>query len=330
VGLFYRKSINLGGGFRVNLSKSGVGFSAGVKGARVSVGPGGAYLNAGRGPLRYRTKLTSYSNNAMAGSSNSSIVSTDPYRMQRLYVKRPSLDKILAVIGMVSLIFNSVVGFIFLFVALGVNQYSSKLKGYRIYQRALKIPDNMLRIETLKTAYALYKHLGIYLQIVDLALEMEFYEKALHGILYLANEVPHPGIRVKAAICLLALNRFDEALQYLPEIDEYDEPEQKMALLNAKAQCYRGLKRYDMALEIIKIGLDKRGEDYIEGKRALKFEEILIYRDMAEDKVMKQKLSKLLRQCPNYEPALEFLDSLNENGNEIEEISDGAVIEIEE
>ncbi|UPA31865.1 DUF4236 domain-containing protein [Terrisporobacter glycolicus] len=36
MGLNYRKSINLGGGFRVNLSKSGIGYSWGVKGYRVT------------------------------------------------------------------------------------------------------------------------------------------------------------------------------------------------------------------------------------------------------------------------------------------------------
>lgn len=36
MGIRYRKSINLGGGFRVNISKSGVGYSWGVKGARIT------------------------------------------------------------------------------------------------------------------------------------------------------------------------------------------------------------------------------------------------------------------------------------------------------
>ena len=36
MGIRYRKSINLGGGFRVNVSKSGIGYSFGVKGARVT------------------------------------------------------------------------------------------------------------------------------------------------------------------------------------------------------------------------------------------------------------------------------------------------------
>ena len=41
MGWQFRKSINLGKGFKLNISKSGVGLSGGVKGARVSVGPRG-------------------------------------------------------------------------------------------------------------------------------------------------------------------------------------------------------------------------------------------------------------------------------------------------
>ena len=36
MGFKFRKSINLGGGFKVNLSKSGVGYSWGTKGVRFS------------------------------------------------------------------------------------------------------------------------------------------------------------------------------------------------------------------------------------------------------------------------------------------------------
>ena len=42
MGFRFRKSIKLGGGFRLNLSKSGFGISGGVKGARVGIGPRGA------------------------------------------------------------------------------------------------------------------------------------------------------------------------------------------------------------------------------------------------------------------------------------------------
>ena len=41
MGFRFRKSIKLGGGFRLNLSKSGFGISGGVKGARIGIGPRG-------------------------------------------------------------------------------------------------------------------------------------------------------------------------------------------------------------------------------------------------------------------------------------------------
>ncbi len=43
MGFKYRKSINLGGGFRVNFSKSGIGYSWGVKGYRVTKKAGGGF-----------------------------------------------------------------------------------------------------------------------------------------------------------------------------------------------------------------------------------------------------------------------------------------------
>jgi hypothetical protein len=56
MGWGFRKSVKFGP-MRVNFSKSGIGVSAGVKGARVSVGPRGTHLNIGRGPFYYRQKL---------------------------------------------------------------------------------------------------------------------------------------------------------------------------------------------------------------------------------------------------------------------------------
>lgn len=56
MGFSFRKSFKVGP-VRLNLSKRGVGVSAGVKGLRVGVGPGGARLSAGRGPLRYTKQI---------------------------------------------------------------------------------------------------------------------------------------------------------------------------------------------------------------------------------------------------------------------------------
>ena len=46
MGLSFRKSVKLGGGTRLNISKSGIGISSGIKGLRVGVGPKGLRTTA--------------------------------------------------------------------------------------------------------------------------------------------------------------------------------------------------------------------------------------------------------------------------------------------
>ena len=56
MGFYIRKAIKVGP-FRFNLSKSGIGVSAGIKGLRLGVGPRGNYVHMGRGGLYFRKSL---------------------------------------------------------------------------------------------------------------------------------------------------------------------------------------------------------------------------------------------------------------------------------
>jgi len=60
MGFYLRKSISVGP-LRFNLSKSGIGISAGVKGLRFGAGPRGNYVHMGRGGLYYRATIPSSS-----------------------------------------------------------------------------------------------------------------------------------------------------------------------------------------------------------------------------------------------------------------------------
>src|SRR5271169_2091999 len=57
MGFYVRKGFNFGP-LRLNLSRSGLGASFGVKGARIGMGPRGSYVHMGRGGLYYRQSLT--------------------------------------------------------------------------------------------------------------------------------------------------------------------------------------------------------------------------------------------------------------------------------
>ena len=57
MGFYIHKAFSFGP-LRLNLSRSGLGASFGIKGARVGVGPRGSYVHLGRGGLYYRQTLT--------------------------------------------------------------------------------------------------------------------------------------------------------------------------------------------------------------------------------------------------------------------------------
>lgn len=56
MGFYFRKSVSFGP-LRINFSKSGVSYSAGVKGARISTGPRGTYVNIGSNGIYYRQRI---------------------------------------------------------------------------------------------------------------------------------------------------------------------------------------------------------------------------------------------------------------------------------
>src|SRR4051794_129136 len=56
MGFYIRKSLNFGP-LRLNLSRSGIGVSTGIKGFRVGTGPRGNYIHAGMGGFNYRQTL---------------------------------------------------------------------------------------------------------------------------------------------------------------------------------------------------------------------------------------------------------------------------------
>lgn len=88
MGFSFRKSIKIGKNTRINLSsKGGVGFSTGVKGARVSVNRQGAKIYGGKGALRYQKQI--YSNNDKESNSNNT---TYQYE-DNIAVKKPNFFK---------------------------------------------------------------------------------------------------------------------------------------------------------------------------------------------------------------------------------------------
>ena len=79
MGVFLRKSRKIGP-FRINFSSSGVGVSAGITGARVSVGPRGTFVHLGRNGLYYRKKISSNKSNKSSTSQFEEVNLADVFK----------------------------------------------------------------------------------------------------------------------------------------------------------------------------------------------------------------------------------------------------------
>ena len=94
MGFFIRKSKNLGL-LKLNLSKSGLGFSFGVKGCRLSFNKKDIQLNAGRGGLYYRKSI---SRNKLDKAKKSDQVQNEELVAQNEHIEnepqKPKLKKI--------------------------------------------------------------------------------------------------------------------------------------------------------------------------------------------------------------------------------------------
>jgi hypothetical protein len=75
---YIRKSFKLSSLLRVNLSKSGLGYSFGMKGARIGTGPRGNYIHLGRYGLYYRQSLPSFGTEGKAGSNGAPMAKAVP------------------------------------------------------------------------------------------------------------------------------------------------------------------------------------------------------------------------------------------------------------
>lgn len=79
---YIRKAFRLGP-VRLNLSKSGLGVSVGVKGARISTGPAGTQFHAGRHGLYYRKRLRLPTGSPDIGSKPTGSADTQPLRVKQ-------------------------------------------------------------------------------------------------------------------------------------------------------------------------------------------------------------------------------------------------------
>jgi hypothetical protein len=130
MGWFYRKSAKFGP-FRLNFSKSGIGVSAGIRGARVSTGPKGTYVNLGRGGVYYRQKIgggysaasTSHGFSS-SGNANSQYATSLPANLNYPTFPQHGLPRIVTTLGLLCIPAIILLWFVFV-IGIATNSNSS-------------------------------------------------------------------------------------------------------------------------------------------------------------------------------------------------------------
>lgn len=85
MGFRFRKSVNLGGGVRVNVSKSGIGYSVGAKGVRVTKSAKGEVYGTLSAPgtgISYRTKSIKNTSLSNKSQTQNSLIEISPLHTQ--------------------------------------------------------------------------------------------------------------------------------------------------------------------------------------------------------------------------------------------------------
>ena len=79
MGWSFRRSLNLGGGVRLNFSKSGVGVSGGIRGFRFGMSPNGRhYVSCGAAGVRYQQSYGTATQNQPKSAAHSFVGSSIP------------------------------------------------------------------------------------------------------------------------------------------------------------------------------------------------------------------------------------------------------------
>lgn len=215
MGFRLRKSINLGAGIRLNLSKSGVGMSAGVKGFRAGVNSKGQrYTNAslpGTG-ISYRTTSSVSSNGHPAGGT--------PPHQTNPNLTGPELE------------------------AASILQQATAALNQGDYQRALALVRQAEELDP--TNSKVDEVLGATLN------NLGQHEEAVRYLeRYTAVDLSNHMLVYGLAACYYNLKEYDKGIRTINELPE-SVRSTDLTALRVLALCYGGKKDYATAIEVLR------------------------------------------------------------------------------
>lgn len=171
MGFYIRKSFRAGP-VRLNLSKSGVGVSAGIKGLRIGSGPRGSYIHAGRGGLYYRKSLGNNKKYHSASQDSIGFIG--------------GLGVIIALVILIKFFVENPVVLLFLVIAIALVAgalYYKKISTIKMIEEYKKALDNVFVLETTEFSKDILSKLKKKMLIANRIAEAENIEKDIYQAL---------------------------------------------------------------------------------------------------------------------------------------------------
>lgn len=322
--LRFRKSINLGGGVKFNLSKSGIGVSGGVKGFRIGANSKGVYRSMslpGTGIYDRGYISTNSRGKGIKQASGGSRAISTPTRQTAASSSQP-LPKELAAGGNGSIVFLSILGIIMLFMAwpagllilVGTIVYASKKpknlarQEFLLARKLVKFGDCQGAIEAYTKVLEAKPEINqVYAELAPCYEALGDWANAADAL----NRSPHdPGdvsFKLTYARYLRAAKRYDECINIIQSLPV--ELKQNVAIINLEAGAFLNMGKPELALEVLQQGpMRKRNLDDI----TLLFFYLLglTYKVLGDKKKATQYLNKVAAHDMNYENVQELLTDL--------------------
>jgi len=328
VGFRYRRSIRVGKGVRLNISKKGIGVSVGFKGARIGVGPRGVirtYSIPGTS-ISYIKQTSFKSKRNRSGSIRSSNSDTGNFSSNKAssgdktfyFQKQKTNEKKWLVLGIISLFFAFVnpgfIVFLLLFAFLyyrGLNNPENRSK--KLYNKALELFLNkkFSKALTLLQRSVEYFEDNIFSHFILAIIyhdQNQFDQAIRHIDKYISRNPNDIAAKFIKADCFFESQQYELAIDLLQSFKFYSE-EYEINRILLLGKCYFNLEKYDIAIEQFKkapIMKKKINEDILECKYWLG----VSYYKTGDKKKAKTQLAKVYAENSNFLEVEKYAEEL--------------------
>jgi len=319
MGIRFRKSIRLGKGVKLNLSKGGVGISVGTKGMRIGVGPRGIYRSVGiPGTGIYAIdymggKSGSKRKGSSAVSETKEVKTFDIPMPQELNL--PKYPWMILLVGIISIFIQPIIGLILLLASLFLNiriRKSELFNARREFLSAVKFLKNEdidKALESLQHVSNFNSNIPIvnYLKAI-LHFEKEEFDKSVHEFSkYLESNPDDIDTQIKYAIALSKTGKSEAAIKILQGFPP--ETKEDLNVIIALGICFLELEKPELAVQILEKG-PTRSKKMDEQMMLFRYLLGTAYKKTGQNKKAINQLRKIYVEDINYKDVEEQLKEL--------------------